>query len=79
MFVIDRLSLNWSVVDCFVCVQWEDFTLAELSSFLRVLDREEAHHELEIRKKYQRMNQCLVESLRKLDCSAACQDDDDTL
>jgi len=60
-------------------IPWEDFTLAELSSFLRVLDREEAHHELEIRKKYQRMNQCLVESLRKLDCSAACHDDDDTL
>lgn len=27
--------------------------MAELSSFLRVLDREEAHHELEIRRRYE--------------------------
>lgn len=44
-------------------VQWEDFTAAELSSFLRVLDVEEANHELQIRERYQLLSDRLREAM----------------
>lgn len=37
--------------------------MAELSSFLRVLDREEAHHEEQIRRRYQLWNDRLRQAV----------------
>jgi hypothetical protein len=48
-------------------IPWEDFTMAELSSFLRVLDREEANHELQIRERYQLLNRRLLQSMQQSD------------
>lgn len=50
-------------------IPWTDFTVAELSSFLRVLEREEANHELQIRERYQLMNKRLLESMQQSDPS----------
>jgi len=47
--------------------------MAELSSFLRVLDREEAQHELQIRERYQLMNKRLLETMQQSDPSV-CRD-----
>lgn len=44
------LCVDWSLGR-----QWEEFSLAELTSFLRVLEREEAAHERHIREKYRQM------------------------
>lgn len=43
--------------------QWEDFTVAELMSFMRVLEREEQHHEMQIRDRYKMQKERLHEAM----------------
>ncbi len=38
--------------------------MAELSSFLKVLDREEKNHEMQIRERYQLLNERLRETMQ---------------
>lgn len=45
-------------------LQWEEFTVAELSSFLKVLEREEKNHEMQIRERYQLLNERLRETMQ---------------
>ena len=51
-------------------MQWEEFTVAELSSFLKVLDREEKNHEMQIRERYQLLNERLRETMQLSNPSA---------
>lgn len=54
-------------------LQWEEFTVAELSSFLKVLEREEKNHEMQIRERYQLLNERLRETMQ-LSNPAACKE-----
>ncbi|XP_032796041.2 uncharacterized protein LOC116932358 [Daphnia magna] len=45
-------------------IPWEEFTVAELSSFLKVLEREEKNHEMQIRERYQLLNERLRETMQ---------------
>lgn len=44
--------------------------MAELSSFLKVLDREEKNHEMQIRERYQLLNERLRETMQLSNPSA---------
>ncbi len=47
--------------------------MAELSSFLKVLEREEKNHEMQIRERYQLLNERLRETMQ-LSNPAACKE-----
>lgn len=46
--------------------KWEEFTAAELCNFLKVLDREEANHEMQIRERYLQLRRRLRETMQTM-------------